>query len=548
MKERLVEDWLTRINERGYQAAFGQILSSRGFTILRLGHSPYEHGKDLLAISPNGEVHCFQLKDGNIGLKEFEKAFPQVTALMETLPSHPSLPANFHFRPFLVTNGLFSDPALSRIEAANRSWEQRKLPKLEVYDGRWIQSELLRLSTDFWPSTAPDVREFRTLYLVDGRGDFEASDFAKFLAKHLPDNLAEIEFERRVAAINLFASYVLGEFYAQQDHWSVFRGWMMTSARISAVSQRAGFFSPKIETSVNLAFDAALSALDSLAMECTKADSFSPDGIEWDEYTKVRNTVGVGGWAAWCLMKPTEDASGCIDKIKSFFSQDRISPWGESWFPYLCAMVWLLDREHQHEDAKLLLNYWKNLLVDRQQRDSDDPFDDVYVTPDEILVELVDTTNETRQKTPRSVSSYTILPLVLMLVNRKCREELTASWPDISNIAITTFRPGDSAGYLDWNCTSGAEHDQQFMQPQAWSELESMAASPSIYLLPRSLSENPSFRLAFLMAFPHRVQWSIIGSLDRNSLRLEILPQENESETAMVDAHQVSAPISSSTR
>ena len=30
MRERIVEDWLTRINERGYQAAFGQILAATG--------------------------------------------------------------------------------------------------------------------------------------------------------------------------------------------------------------------------------------------------------------------------------------------------------------------------------------------------------------------------------------------------------------------------------------------------------------------------------------------------------------------------------------
>lgn len=72
MRERIVEDWLTRINERGYQAAFGQILAAAGDKVLRISHGPYEHGKDVLTLTPAGEVHAYQLKDGDIGLKEWE--------------------------------------------------------------------------------------------------------------------------------------------------------------------------------------------------------------------------------------------------------------------------------------------------------------------------------------------------------------------------------------------------------------------------------------------------------------------------------------------
>ncbi len=93
MKERLVDDWLTRINERGYQTAFGQVLAAQGFSILRIGHSAYEHGKDVLAIAPNGEVHCYQLKDGDIDIAKFERDFGQISGLVQARPSHPSLPA-----------------------------------------------------------------------------------------------------------------------------------------------------------------------------------------------------------------------------------------------------------------------------------------------------------------------------------------------------------------------------------------------------------------------------------------------------------------------
>ena len=56
MKERLVEDWLSRINERGYEVPFSQGLISTGHRVLRCGHSPTEHGKDILSVMPDGKM------------------------------------------------------------------------------------------------------------------------------------------------------------------------------------------------------------------------------------------------------------------------------------------------------------------------------------------------------------------------------------------------------------------------------------------------------------------------------------------------------------
>ena len=65
MNERLVEDWLTKASERSYQTPFAQALLADGMQVLRVGHGPHEHGKDIIAIDPNGGVHAYQLKDGN---------------------------------------------------------------------------------------------------------------------------------------------------------------------------------------------------------------------------------------------------------------------------------------------------------------------------------------------------------------------------------------------------------------------------------------------------------------------------------------------------
>src|ERR1039457_660977 len=102
MKERLVADWLTKAGERGgLDVAFCQVLLAQGCKILRAGHSPTELGKDITAIARNRELRAYQIKSGDIGLKEFEQIQPQVTNLVEADILHPSVRRSSKHRPFL---------------------------------------------------------------------------------------------------------------------------------------------------------------------------------------------------------------------------------------------------------------------------------------------------------------------------------------------------------------------------------------------------------------------------------------------------------------
>src|SRR5947208_409352 len=99
MKERLVEDWVIRINERGSEVSFCQTLISKKFRILRCGHRPTEHWKDVIAITAEGIVHDYQLKSGDIGQAELLRYQAQVNMLVEARPAFPGLPNRFEYKP-----------------------------------------------------------------------------------------------------------------------------------------------------------------------------------------------------------------------------------------------------------------------------------------------------------------------------------------------------------------------------------------------------------------------------------------------------------------
>ena len=121
MIERAIENWLTRTNERNYQAAFCQVLMHQGHRVLYSSvHGPMEQGKDVITIGPDGDCHTYQTKTGDIGLAEWRGISGEVQELIELPVDYPGVDKSRPHRAYLVTNGSITDPRLNRLRRAAR--------------------------------------------------------------------------------------------------------------------------------------------------------------------------------------------------------------------------------------------------------------------------------------------------------------------------------------------------------------------------------------------------------------------------------------------
>ena len=173
MNERLVEDWLTKASERSYQAAFAQALLADGMRVLRVGHSPHEHGKDVLAIDERGKVHAYQLKDGDLDLRGFERDLGQLTALVETQVEHPAISGQPAHQPWLVVSGRVSLPVEDRIRVQNIGWRKRRYTPLKLMTGTELVAKFVKMASNFWPQTPEDSHRLFNLYLAEGRASLD---------------------------------------------------------------------------------------------------------------------------------------------------------------------------------------------------------------------------------------------------------------------------------------------------------------------------------------------------------------------------------------
>lgn len=520
MKERLVEDWLTRINERGYELPFCQVLLSKGFQILRCGHSPTEHGKDVLALSPDGIVYAYQLKTGDFSQADIGKHHAQIIMLVETRPIHPGLPSTFEYRPVLVTTGEFKDPATSLIKELNAGWQNRRLPNLTTISGRQLLADFIKLSSDFWPIDALEVRRFRELYLLDGRGDFDREKFSKFLAELFRDIKSGLDLERRAAAANLFSSYLLGEFYKHEDHWSIVQGWTVCAAQIAWAGISGKYDDKHWNKSYQIPKDGALIALEQLAKEVLIEKAFDVKDRELDDFTRTRNTVAISAASCWQLIsnwdKPdAADFQATLHLLERHIQRGRLYFWGEGALSQFLVVIWMLERGGRQVSAHSLLLALIEDISAQNAKHSQEPYEDPYVSPDDCLAKLFEKIKK-QEHSPRrqAVESYSLFPLVILAVRRNRRAELEELWRQLTDVAITWFRPEVPEDALLWHCERGREYSDGFGRPQSWKELCEAAFRDDRDRLPIVLQDDLEFALLYMLVFQHRIMASMTKYLD----------------------------------
>jgi hypothetical protein len=526
MKERLVEDWLTRINERGYELPFCQTLLSKGFKIIRCGHSPTEHGKDILALSPDGTVCAYQLKTGDFGQADVGKHHAQINMLVETRPIHAGLPNSFEYRPFFVTTGEFKDPAVSLITELNAGWKHRNLPTLTLINGRQLVADFVTLSSDFWPVSSPETRRFRELYLTDGRSDLDLSKFAKFLSELLQNTKSGLDLERRAAAANLFSSYLLGEFYKHEDHWSIVQGWTVCAAQIAWAGLSGKHDNKHWIDACQIAKEGALTALKLLAKEVLSENAFQVKDRELNDYTRTRNTIALAAACCWQLISNRDathrdEFQKTLELLLNYLERGRLLFWGEGALSQYLIFVWVLERSGNHIPAYALLLGIISAVAERNAKNSETPYEDPYASPDDCLLKLFGKIGSVPSIRRQAVESYSLFPLIIFAVRRNLRQELEQMWRQITDVSITWFRAEAPEDALLWRCEKGKEYSQTFAHPQSWEELKKFVTLDDRDRIPKVLQDDVELALLYILVFQHRTPLSLMKSLD-NALHVEL--------------------------
>lgn len=523
---RLIENWLINTPERGFEIPFCQLLISEGHRIVHIdSHSQQEEGKDVVSLDQNNTLCAYQIKQGNINVREWRSIQGELRELVELPLSHPRFNGK-KCRPFLVVTGSLNQPALGRLHRFNQELP-RRFRKLELVDRHDLLARFVRCQDSLFPI---DVDEFHLLLDLLHRNGAECLDrrkYARFLGQVLEMEGGiprSGEARRMIAGALIMASHAMGQHSRSQNHLAIAEGWAMAAVIVTKVASMCSLDRRHWREARRVACDASSGAFERLASEAlnnqhlVSGDMLGDGGLVW----RLRATLVAAAISMHCLLKrlegcPVGNERECRTRVLELMRASTIL--GESAVSCVLPIFWFLAidaKTSQIAEERCLLDYIRAVSgVNAHGKEVGIP--SPYYTDSQCLEALVTHDPTIFGEENMLGTSYTVFPLTLLLVRRLLRRGLSESWADIASLRHYWMEFASMSEFLSYRARGGRLVSQYLPTPTSWNwllqEVERHHLSFQELVTP-AIADDPRLPLLLAFCYPHRMSPGYVLWLD----------------------------------
>jgi len=524
---RVVEDWLTNVNELGYQDSFAHALLAEGHEIIhRQEHGSLELGKDLITRDAHGAYHCYQLKGGDINQAKWQQIEGQIQSTVAAPIIHPNVPLGTGFTPHLVANGIVSDPVRIDIFARNQIWERQHGRQLDLVLYDQLLAKFLGLQSSFLPAKPRDFQLFLSLYLADKKEPLNCRDFSTFLLSMLPHaSISRAEIRRRFAAVIIVADYVISGYETVGNNYAAAQALCLLVFHLLRLCERhrglSDWLGPisllvdSIDRCVSKAVDEAL-----VSVNWMEGNLFVDESV-W----RYRVSALIGLMSAYMISHRIGGAvlrneDDVYVRIAKGASDLRL--WGEYAAPALfLAAQCLCSRGAERAGIGVALKAIK-VITERNRHGRTNGLPDPYYDSEDLIRFEVLKENVFGDNVTFAGRSFALRQMVEFLVRRNWPNTLRKNWFHVAEIDYVEFSPElDLDSYL-WSNKRGSTNARRWAHPQVWLDLVEQSTSP----LTSPLLIDDQFAVLlpyFILYMPHRFTPRRARHLDLRVLRLQAL-------------------------
>lgn len=523
MIARLVEDWLTKVNERQLEVPFTYLLLSKGHKVIHLSrHGEMEQGKDIISVSPDGIACAFQLKtagSGRIRQSDWDEFLPQIGRLVELPIKHPSIPSTASHNPFLVTNGELDESVRIEIVDRNNTWKAKYGRTLQVIVKGEILRDLLALQTDFWPKRPTDIKTLLEHFLASGTAPIDKASLFNLLWDELASTVTKQEtvVARAIASTAILCAYALAPYAGAKNHLAVAEGWVLFIGTVLGLAEKHNLDLSLWSTAVEIAENEAFGSLGNLWEEVQSRKNLFEGNVlveaVHEVFYRARTTLVLGFLSAWALMKLGKN--GAWDRVVTALERFErgLWLWGESGVPHFLAWFWLKGRARGGIAVESILLRLIASIVAENGPKSQDGLPDPYHAPEEVISRRV--ISRRGYDEFFRLRSYSLESLIHLAATRLWRQRLASLWPGITHITFEEFEPAESNGFYRWHCEEGNLRTRVPRQPESWTKLREASLALEETRIPGYLRSKPSLLPLFVLVYPHRLGPDVAKFLDK---------------------------------
>ncbi|MGW1324265.1 hypothetical protein ACWD64_17225 [Streptomyces antibioticus] len=513
MKSKIVENWLTKVNELTFTIPFSQLLVSQGHKVVHISsQGPLEQGKDVISVAPDGMVHCYQLKCGKINGRVWGEIKSEIDQLVELPPKHPSLPKEVEeWEAYLVTNGSIANPTARDIYDYAESKKGKGHRPLKTMVGGELVAAFTEFYDDFLPVDALDLQIFLEIYNQNGDFELDTQKFKLFFESFFQAS-HDVSRQRKVESIRasiVLCNYLLSLKHEAENHLGIIKGYVLLLASIYEFCDEHKIAGRLWKDSESLVYEAIEIQFRRLTGELQTL----PDGYVQRKYGvlsevvthKIRCSELLGYISAFKSyyrlrhgQKP--EISETLDSLTSSMIEHR-ALLGEVFIPYFVNYIADLHHEGKEAEAATHLTHLVVALSNShlgEKRGLPSPY---YNLTESVNWALG---RGRRIEEDFQWRSHSMHALTLMSAHLGLRDVISSLWPVISRISREEMIPNEPRDYFFWRMENGTLYSSFPDVTQSWAALQNEAAEDYSDSLPETLKDRKFFLPLFINAMPHR--------------------------------------------
>lgn len=541
MRERLLENWLDRINERGYQPVFCQALASQGHVVVHsTRHGPMEFGKDVVSRDESGHLHAFQLK-GNPGSRltigQWNEILPQINALM-LQPVEPPLCDTAQLAvPYLVTNGEVDEDVHAAIRGLNVIASKQSRPELKLVSrGELIGQYIGPIANLVWPSSTDVDSHILKCWSRDGADFLDPAMLHEVLTIALPFD--DMPKSAKLLERTLFGAAIVNEFCLRRyvevgNHVATLFGRAMFLAAAYAYVHKANVRGFSLDTLRETMWSSmGDDCVDLLAELEQKKNRNYYDGAVHLEFVYHQNVLFLLKAVLASLSLALEKQSKLFLAVRKELESRRkfirefiafsLNPGfliGECVMPQFAFVYWYccnnsgLNVYDRWPGAILSALLSRNLSEDKA-RHLLSPY---HLMPDILNAQVdaaVGAANPLRRTSSSKRQAWTAMSLFSLVVRRNMKTTARSLFPEMTKYVHRSLAFGDEWSYGLYRAAGAKELGEQLEFPAKWEDVISRTKAQPKLPIPTGLSEDLFTLALFLLVCPFRFSEPVCNFLD----------------------------------
>lgn len=514
LTERVIENWLTNADERGYQASLVSDLIRRGHEILYVSpHSSLEHGKDIVAFSPEGSLDAYQLKVGNISVAAWHAIEGEISDAF-TIPfvSPRSGRAVSVDNVFLVTTGRLSDPVRHALDLISRRNVDMGRAPVRTIEFDSLLTRFAESFDSFAPVGIGPLRDLIEIAAQRGTGFQNRELVWKLFQRIRPTKRQKTSARRSVANLLAAAEFSAAPFRAKGNHIPVIETWTIALAQLELAAGLHRLPRSWVAEGRLVCMRAIDESAEDLWTEAEQEDEFA-GGDFFDQVVAGNQALIVLGFLAAALnawrIKDGIEARNRATRLRELLFRNPPTIWGEGSWNYIFNLAMALRSFGEGVNVGFgLITEWVDALSTPSGRPG---VAHPYFTVSEANERKL-SPPDLREQDFESPVSYTIEAAVDFMARRWDRGTLAKRWKSVSRTQAASYLPRARLGDLEWHTDEGTLEIRRFPIEGSWSALNRHALSRP----PTVLAEGGSAWLLpyFMCVYPHRVHPDYAAELD----------------------------------